>query len=99
MRRTRICGVEPGEAALPLAGVVCNADTARTHRELLPAGRARTRFERRRHEAACSGVKRASSISSRVAMYISQQCVQSLRARRWASTLHANLGEDDPKTR
>ncbi len=46
---------ESGET-IPLASIVCNADTARTFRELLDHPRARNRFERRRHEAACSGV-------------------------------------------
>ncbi|MGF1578291.1 MAG: phytoene desaturase family protein [Gemmataceae bacterium] len=38
-----------------LAAVVCNADTHRTHHELIN-GKARQRFEKRNHEPACSGV-------------------------------------------
>ena len=57
---TQICGVETerGET-IELAAVVSNADSARTHRELLAetAPRAAKRFERRRrYEPACSGV-------------------------------------------
>lgn len=52
-----VAGVETdaGEQ-VPLSAVVCNADTVRTHRELL-GGTAGARFERRRrYEPACSGV-------------------------------------------
>lgn len=57
---TRVRGVETerGEV-IELAAVVSNADSARTHRELLceTAPRAARRFEsRRRYEPACSGV-------------------------------------------
>jgi len=57
---TRVCGVETerGEV-IELAAVVSNADSARTHRELLreAAPHAAKRFERRRgYEPACSGV-------------------------------------------
>jgi phytoene desaturase len=56
----RVCGVETdtGEV-IDLAAVVSNADSARTHRELLTetAPKAAKRFERRRsYEPACSGV-------------------------------------------
>ncbi|HYG64322.1 MAG TPA: phytoene desaturase family protein [Thermoanaerobaculia bacterium] len=58
--RRRVTGVvtEQGER-VPLAGVVSNADSVRTHRELLSEEdeRAIHRFERRRaYEPACSGV-------------------------------------------
>ena len=47
---------EAGER-IPLAAVVSNADSVRTHRELLNGTDAARRFERRRgYEAACSGV-------------------------------------------
>ncbi len=57
---TRVCGVETdaGET-VELAAAVSNADSARTHRELLAetAPRAAARFEDRRgYEPACSGV-------------------------------------------
>jgi diapolycopene oxygenase len=54
----RVMGVrtDTGEE-IPLAAVVSNADSVRTHRELLTAPRAVRRFERRRrYEPACSGV-------------------------------------------
>jgi len=57
VRDGAVAGVETdaGEQ-VPLSAVVCNADTVRTHRELL-GGEARARFERRRrYEPACSGV-------------------------------------------
>jgi len=42
---------------VPLAALVSNADSVRTHRELLPGTDAAARFERRRkYEPACSGV-------------------------------------------
>jgi phytoene desaturase len=53
-----VCGVETetGER-VPLAAVVSNADSVRTHRELLGGSTAARRFERRRrYEPACSGV-------------------------------------------
>jgi len=57
---TRVRGVETeGGEIIELAAVVSNADSARTHRELLceTAPRAARRFESRRHyEPACSGV-------------------------------------------
>ena len=56
----RVRGVETDSGeVLELAAVVSNADSARTHRELLQesAPRAAKRFEKRRaYEAACSGV-------------------------------------------
>ncbi len=56
----RVRGVETdGGEVLELAAVVSNADSARTHRELLQesAPRAAKRFEKRRgYEPACSGV-------------------------------------------
>src|SRR4030095_7668510 len=58
----RIRGVETDSGAvIELAAVVSNADSARTHRELLQdtAPRAAKRFESRRaYEPACSGVVR-----------------------------------------
>ncbi|AMV26704.1 zeta-carotene-forming phytoene desaturase [Gemmata sp. SH-PL17] len=56
--RVRGVETESGEV-IELAAVVSNADSARTHRELLPetAPRATKRFEKRRtYEPACSGV-------------------------------------------
>jgi phytoene desaturase len=56
-RRRRVTGVETdaGER-VPLAAVVSNADSVRTHRELLD-GKPAARFaKRRRYEPACSGV-------------------------------------------
>lgn len=53
-----VCGVvtESGEA-IPLAGLVSNEDSVRTHRELLNGSAATARFEKRRsYEPACSGV-------------------------------------------
>jgi phytoene desaturase len=53
-----VSGVETdaGER-VPLAAVVSNADSVRTHRELLAGSRAARRFDkRRRYEPACSGV-------------------------------------------
>src|SRR5262249_12366794 len=53
-----VSGVETdtGER-VPLAAVVSNADSVRTHRELLGGTTAARRFERRRrYEPACSGV-------------------------------------------
>ena len=59
-RGTRVRGVETDSGEIiELAAVVSNADSARTHRELLQdtAPRAAAHFERRRsYEAACSGV-------------------------------------------
>lgn len=56
----RVRGVETDSGeVIELAAVVSNADSARTHRELLneTAPRAATRFEKRRtYEPACSGV-------------------------------------------
>lgn len=51
-------GVETGDGRrIPLAAVVSNCDSVRTHRELLSGERAARTFERRRnYEAACSGV-------------------------------------------
>jgi diapolycopene oxygenase len=47
---------EAGET-VPLAAVVSNADSVRTHRELLSGTKAAQRFERRRgYEPSCSGV-------------------------------------------
>lgn len=57
-KRVRGIETESGEV-IELAAVVSNADSARTHRELLQesAPRAAQRFEKRRdYEAACSGV-------------------------------------------
>jgi phytoene desaturase len=54
----RVTGVvtDQGER-VPLAALVSNADSVRTHRELLEDGRAAHRFEHRRsYEPACSGV-------------------------------------------
>ncbi|MFO0899290.1 MAG: phytoene desaturase family protein [Pirellulales bacterium] len=55
--RGRVCGVETDDGEqTPLAAVVSNADSVRTHRELL-GGDAAWPFERRRrYEPACSGV-------------------------------------------
>ncbi len=57
---TRVRGIETDSGeVVELAAVVSNADSARTHRELLQedAPRASIRFERRRnYEPACSGV-------------------------------------------
>lgn len=52
-----VTGVETDRGEqVPLAAVISNMDSVRTHRELL-TGRASQRFEkRRRYEAACSGV-------------------------------------------
>jgi diapolycopene oxygenase len=53
----RVTGVRTqGGHIVPLAAVISNCDSVRTHRELL-SGRPRTAFEkRRRYEPACSGV-------------------------------------------
>ncbi len=54
----RVAGVETAAGErVPLAAVVSNADSVRTHRELLAGERAAHRFaRRRRYEPACSGV-------------------------------------------
>ncbi len=57
----RVSGVETAKDGrierVPLAAVVSNCDTVRTHRELLDGTRAARRFEKRRsYEPACSGV-------------------------------------------
>ena len=53
-----VTGVETATGEqVPLAGVVSNCDSVRTHRELLAGEPASRRFEhRRRYEPACSGV-------------------------------------------
>ncbi|HVW00117.1 MAG TPA: phytoene desaturase family protein [Planctomycetaceae bacterium] len=52
-----VTGVETDEGeSIPLAAVISNSDSVRTHRELLD-GKSAARFERRRkYEPACSGV-------------------------------------------
>lgn len=51
-----VSGVVTGEGEeISLAAIVCNSDTARSHAELIN-GKARARFEKRKHEPACSGV-------------------------------------------
>lgn len=53
----RVSGVETdSDETVSLDAIVCNSDTARTYRELLDHPTARQRFEKRNHEAACSGV-------------------------------------------
>jgi phytoene desaturase len=54
----QVTGVETDSGeVVPLAAVVSNADSVRTHRELLSGTRAERAFERRRrYEPACSGV-------------------------------------------
>lgn len=54
----RACGIETNAGeVVPLAAVVSNADSVRTHRDLLGGTKAARRFERRRrYEPACSGV-------------------------------------------
>jgi phytoene desaturase len=53
-----VAGIETaGDERVPLAAVVSNCDSVRTHRELLAGEPAARRFERRRrYEPACSGV-------------------------------------------
>jgi diapolycopene oxygenase len=53
-----VCGVMLDDRhEIPLAAVVANGDSVRTHRELLAGTRAASRFDARRaYEAACSGV-------------------------------------------
>jgi phytoene desaturase len=53
-----VTGVETDSGQeVPLAAVVSNCDSVRTHRELLAGTKAASRFERRRkYEPACSGV-------------------------------------------
>jgi len=54
----RVAGVDLDDGRrIPLAAVVSNSDSVRTHRELLAGRPAASRFERRRgYEPACSGV-------------------------------------------